>query len=461
MRLLRWLYPGLRVKRWLVLFAVAWIAFGFAVAFALSPGTAPEVAAVIARALRSPGGDPLPRWVIATFFFAVGGTLAALAVRGAALSVTEVLGPPNNAGLGEVLYWRRHQGRGPRIVAIGGGTGLPVLLRGLKTYTANITAIVTVGDDGGSSGRLRGELGILPPGDVRNCLLALADTEPLMEQLFQHRFEKGSLAGHSVGNLLIGGLSEVTGDFVEAIDAASRVLAVRGRVLPSTVDDVTLVAEMNDGREIRGETAIAAAGGRIRRLRLLPEGARALPQAVAAIAEADVVVIGPGSLYTSILPNLCLPELRDALRASPAVRFFVVNVMTQPGETDGLSAADHLAALQEHIGRPGVDIVVANNARVPEARLSPYREQGSAPVPADVERLTAMGVQVLARDVVSRHGLVRHDSDRLATAILEEALRRLGPPAPRRLLDYYLLQERLRRRRRAPAPAPATDGRSR
>lgn len=459
MRLLRWLYPGLRVKRWLVLFAVAWAALGLAVAFSLSPGTAPELAAMIAHALRSPGGDPMPRWVLATGFFVIGGALAAIALRGAVMSVAEVLAPPTATGLGEVLYWRRHQGRGPRIVAIGGGTGLPVLLRGLKTYTANITAIVTVGDDGGSSGRLRGELGILPPGDVRNCLLALADTEPLMEQLFQHRFDKGSLAGHSVGNLLLGGLSEVTGDFVEAIDAASRVLAVRGRVLPSTVDHVTLAADLDDGREIQGETAIAAAGGRVHRLRVLPEDARALPQAVQAVLDADVIVIGPGSLYTSLLPNLCLPELRDALRASRAVRFFVVNVMTQPGETDGLSAADHVAALQQHIGRPGVDVVLVNSGRVSDARLAAYREQGSVPVVPDVDRLVGLGVQGVARDVVSRHGLVRHDSDRLATALLEEALRRLGRPSPRHLLDHYLLQERLRRRRRAPAHIPAGDGR--
>ena len=448
MRLLRWLYPGLRVKRWLVLFAFASCCLGLGVAFSLSPGTLPGLAAAAAAALRRPAGAVVPRWLLSAIFLALGLGLAAIALRGAVLSLVEVLSPASAGGLGEVLYLRRQARRGPRIVAIGGGTGLPVLLRGLKEYTGNLTAIVTVGDDGGSSGRLRGELGILPPGDIRNCLLALADTEPLMAELFGHRFTKGSLAGHSVGNLLLGGLSEVTGDFVEAIETASRVLAVRGRVLPSTVEHVGLVAEMADGRLIRGETAISAAGGRIRGLRLEPEGVRALPHAVQAVLEADVVVIGPGSLYTSLLPNLCLAEMREALRLTRAVRVFVVNIMTQPGETDDLTAADHVAALQAHVGRPAVDVVVVHSGQLDPERLAPYRQQGAAPVTADPERCAALGVAVLARDVASSEGLVRHDSERLAAAILEEALTRLGPPQPRLLIDYYLLQDRLRQSRR-------------
>jgi uncharacterized cofD-like protein len=448
-RFLRWLYPGLRVKRWLVLFTVAAACLGFGVAFSLSPGTMPALAAAIARALRAPDGAHVPRGLLAAGFLVVGAGLAALALRGAVLSMLEVVSPGAAAGLGEVLYLRRHAGRGPRIACLGGGTGLPVVLRGLKQYTENITAIVTVGDDGGSSGRLRGELGILPPGDVRNCLLALADTEPLMEKLFQHRFERGSLAGHSVGNLLLGGLAEVTGNFVEAIEAASRVLAVRGRVLPSTVEHITLAAELEDGRFVRGETAIAAAGGRVRRLLVEPEGARALPHAVQAVLDADLVVVGPGSLYTSILPNLCLPELREALRRTHALRVFVVNVMTQPGETDGLTAADHLAALQAEVGRPGVDVVLVNSGRVSEERLAPYRAQGSGPVLADAERCAALGVHVLLRDVVTHEGLVRHDPGRLGAAIMEYGLRRLGPPQARHLVDYYLLYDRVRQARRA------------
>ncbi len=448
MRLLRWLYPGLRIKRWLALFAVAVVCLGFAVAFSLNPGAVPALAAAVAHALRRPDGTMVPRWALALAFGLIGLAAAMVALRGVALSVTEALAPAAADSLGEFLYWRRQVARGPRIVAIGGGTGLPVLLRGLKAYTGNLTAVVTVGDDGGSSGRLRGELGILPPGDIRNCLLAMADTEPLMEELFQHRFQRGSLAGHSVGNLLLGGLSEVTGDFVEAVAAASRVLAVRGRVLPSTVEHVTLVAEMEDGRVVRGETAIAAAQGRVRRLRLDPEQPRALPEAVDAILEADVVVIGPGSLYTSLLPNLCLPEVRDALHRSQALRLFVVNVMTQPGETDGYSAADHLVALQAHIGRPGVDGVLVHDGQIQPERLAAYRAQGAAPVAAAPERCAALGVRVLARNLVRGDGLVRHDPELLAAAVVEAALEHLGPPSTRNLLDHYLLQERLRQGRR-------------
>lgn len=456
MRLLPWLYPGLRVKRWLLLFMVALLLFGFGVAFSLSPGTVPALEVEIARALRAPAGTTVPRWLEAAGFLAAGLAMGAVALRAALRSVIEVVAPRASDTLGEVLFWHRQRGRGPRVVAMGGGTGLPVVLRGLKEFTGNTTAIVTVGDDGGSSGRLRGELGILPPGDVRNCLLALADVEPLMSEVFQHRFDRGGLAGHTVGNLLIGGLHEVTGDFVQAVEAASRVLAVRGRVLPSTVADVRLVAEMEDGRLVRGESAISRAGGRIRRLALEPPDAAALPQAIQAVAEADVVVLGPGSLYTSVLPNLLLAGMAEALHRTHALRIFVVNVMTQPGETDAFTAADHLAVLQAHLGRPGVDVVLVHSGPIDARRLQPYLQQGARPVVPDLERLGTMGVHVVARDVVSRDGLVRHDPERLAAAILEEALERLGRPEPRYLLDYYLLQERLRQRQRRRARADAT-----
>jgi uncharacterized cofD-like protein len=452
-RLLPWLYPGLRVKRWLALFVLALGLFGLGLSFSLSPGTVPALAAWLAHTLRAPDGTPVPRGLDAAVLLLLGAVLAVLSLRAALRSVIAVVAPGASETLGQVLYWHHHQGRGRGVVAMGGGTGLPVLLRGLKAYHVQTTALVTMGDDGGSSGRLRGELGILPPGDVRNCLLALADAEPLMSEVFQHRFDRGGLAGHTVGNLLIGGLSEVTGDFVQAVEAASRVLAVRGRVLPSTVADVTLVAELEDGRTIRGETAIAAAGGRIRRIWLDPP-ASALPQAVEALEAADVVVLGPGSLFTSVVPNLLLPELREALRRCRGLRVFVVNVMTQPGETDGFTAADHLAALQQYTGQPGVDVVLVNSSRIAAERLAAYRQQGSAPVVVDMDRLAGMGVQVLARDVVTREGLIRHDPERLAGAILEEALARLGPPGPRQLLDHYLLQERLRRRSRGELEPP-------
>lgn len=442
-RFIRWLYPGLRVKRWLVLFAVAVLLVGMGVAFSLSPGTVPALGSALARALRRPAGTTVPRGVLAALFLVLGMACGIVALRGAVLSIVDALAPFASENLGQALFWRRHRGRGLRVVAIGGGTGLPVLLRGLKRYSTNVTAVVTVGDDGGSSGQLRGELGILPPGDIRNCLLALAETEPLMEQVFQHRFQRGSLAGHAVGNVLLGGLTEVTGDFVQAVDVASRILAVRGRVLPSTTANLRLVAEMEDGSMVGGETAITAANRRIVRLRLDPEDAQALPAAVEAIRQADVVVMGPGSLYTSILPNLLLPEIAQAVQECGGLRIFVVNVMTQPGETSGYTAADHWAAVRAHAG-PVADVVLVHVGSLDPERLVSYHEQGAQVVRADVERLSAMGVRVLARDVATSDGLIRHDPDRLAAAVLEEAVRTMGPPDARSVIDYYLLQGRIR-----------------
>ncbi len=312
---------------------------------------------------------------------------------------------------------------GLRVVALGGGTGLPVLLRGLKAVTDRITAIVTVTDDGGSSGRLRGELGILPPGDIRNCLVALADTEPLMETLFQHRFSRGSLAGHSFGNLFIGAMTEILGDFQAAVRAASQVLKVRGQVLPSTLESVGLCAELADGTRVCGETAVAGSGRRIRRVTLEPGDCRPVPEAVAALAEADLVVLGPGSLYTSVIPNVLVAGLAEAIRRSPARRVYVVNVMTQPGETDGYTAADHLQALWDHGGPGFVDAVLVNSGPIDEARLAAYREQGAEPVPVDRERLAGMGVSVVEADLVTRHGLVRHDPALLAAVLVQETSR--------------------------------------
>lgn len=449
MRFLYWLYPGLRVKRWLVLFALAVVLLGLGVAFSLAPGAVPALGTALARALRRPAGAVVSRGVLAITFALLGIVLAVIALRGAVRSVTDALAPFASESLGEVLFWRRQRGRGLRIVAIGGGTGLPVALRGLKEYSGNVTAIVTVGDDGGSSGRLRGELGILPPGDIRNCLLALAATEPLMEEVFQHRFERGSLQGHTVGNVLLGGLTEVTGDFVLAVEAASRVLAVRGRVLPSSTEHLTLIGEMGSGHVVRGETAIVAAGERIRRLRLDPDDAAALPAAALAIREADLVVLGPGSLYTSILPNLLLEDIRQALLACRGLRVYVCNVMTQPGETSGYTAADHLRALQEHAG-PVVDAILVHVGPMEPERLAAYRELGADTVAVDADQLSALGVRVLAREVATEEGLIRHDPARLAAALLEEALRHMGPPDARSLADYYLLQERMRQAKRGP-----------
>jgi DNA-binding protein WhiA len=357
MRLIRWFYPGLRIKRWLLALLVAAAVFVLAIILVVGPRYW-DLERIALLAVYYATGRLLPLAVTGIVVAVLAAAAAIFAMRQVVMSIVQAVAPGTVDEMGQALYLQRQRGRGPRVVAIGGGTGLSTLLRGLKEYTANITAIVTVADDGGSSGRLRGELGILPPGDLRNCLAALAETEPLMAEVFQHRFERGSLAGHTVGNVLIGALAEITGDFVTAVSAASRVLAVRGRVLPSTVDQVQLVARLQDGREVRGESAITAAGGRIAEIRLEPRDARALPEACEAVAAADLIVIGPGSLYTSILPNMLLPELAAAVRQARGTRLFVVNVMTQPGETGGFTAAGGRGSLRcgggEHSrGQPG------------------------------------------------------------------------------------------------------------
>ncbi|HHX73396.1 MAG TPA: YvcK family protein [Firmicutes bacterium] len=328
------------------------------------------------------------------------------------------------------FWWKDNGYRGGRenglvLTALGGGTGLSTLLRGLKKYTANLAAIVNVADDGGSSGRLRENLDMLPPGDIRNCLVALANTEPLLEKVFQHRFTAGEgLEGHSLGNLFLAALTEEFG-FEEAILAASRVLAVRGEVLPVTLDKLTLVAELTDGRVIRGESSIPKAGGTIRRLHLDPAGATIYPAARRAILEAEAVFVGPGSLFTSILANLLVPGVAEALRETKARKVYICNVMTQQGETDGFTAADHLAALYDHIGEAVFDTVLLNtNLNIPRALLEKYAAEGAVPVRPDFNRLQKMGVQVVAADVLSQEELVRHDPEKLARVILADVLSR-------------------------------------
>ncbi|MDN5330814.1 MAG: hypothetical protein PWP45_39 [Tepidanaerobacteraceae bacterium] len=305
------------------------------------------------------------------------------------------------------------------VVAIGGGTGLPNLLRGLKRYTKNITAIVTVADDGGSSGILRDELKMLPPGDIRNCLLALANTEPLMEKLFQYRFNAGSLKGHSFGNLFLAAMTEILGDFELAIKESSKVLAVSGQVLPSTISDVILAAEFEDGTVIKGESKIPKIRRKIKRIRIIPEDAKPLPEALEAIERADAVIIGPGSLYTSILPNLLIKDLANAVRSSRAKKIFVVNVMTQPGETDGYTAFDHVKTIIEHAGNNLIEYVVVNAEKIPEHILLRYLADGACPVTCDEENIKELGCKVIYGELLGFADVVRHDPIKLAKVIID------------------------------------------
>ena len=313
----------------------------------------------------------------------------------------------------------RLQSRPLRIVVIGGGTGLSVLLRGLKHEPVHITAIVTVADDGGSSGRLREEMDMLPPGDIRNVLTALADTEPLMEKVMQYRFSSGTgLAGHNLGNLLLAAMNEITGDFVTAVKTLSGVLAVRGDVLPASTQSIRLKAEMTDGSIVVGES-------QIKRVFLDPVDAVPLSEALLAIAEADAILIGPGSLYTSILPNLLVRGLFAALRRSTAPKIYICNVMTQPGETDGFSASKHVQVMYEHVNESFLDTIIVNSAELPNHVLEKYAEKGAAPVPCDLKKLRQLGLHIVAKPLVTfEDGYLRHDAHAVSKQVVSLVKRR-------------------------------------
>ena len=342
----------------------------------------------------------------------------------------------------------RRDSSGLRIVSIGGGTGLSTLLSGLKAYTIKsdgpghptndqwietLTAVVTVTDDGGSSGRLREEFQILPPGDIRNCMVALAEDEHLLTRLFQHRFEsEGDLSGHSFGNLFLAALASVTGDFLEAIKVSSEVLAIKGRIFPSTVQDVALVAELEDGRVIRGETNIVQSRSRIKRLRLSSDHCQPLPETLEAIAEADIITIGPGSLYTSLIPNLLVDGIVDAMRDSAALKIYLCNIMTQPGETGGFDVEDHIRVLFDYSANLELDYVLVNSASIGEHLREKYMADGAAPVElGSLARTAEQGARqtlrvgdrdhrfrILCDNVLHEDGLVRHDPDKIARLLL-------------------------------------------
>jgi uncharacterized cofD-like protein len=327
--------------------------------------------------------------------------------------------------------------RGLRVVALGGGTGLSALLRGLKQHVirrrdehptaerpiADLAAIVTVTDDGGSSGRLRRENRVLPPGDIRNCMVALSKDETLLSRLFQYRFQAGrGLRGHNFGNLFLAALTHVTGDFAEAVRVSSKVLAIRGRIFPSTVSNVHLVATLTDGRRVHGETRISASRTPIQSVALKPRNARALPLALAAIRNADLILMGPGSLYTSVIPNLLIPEIAQAIARSRAPRVYIANLMTQPGETDAYTLADHLRAIQNHATRRVVDWVVANRRSVSANVARRYRAQGAEPVAIDLDRVQKLRVRVALDNLVEEHDVIRHNSPRLARVLLQRFL---------------------------------------
>lgn len=402
-RWLKWLYPGMRVKRWIGLFAFGTILIAISFGFVWT-----------GIELHAPG-----RIGLGIFVFLIGIILLIIGLKKMVKSFITVFLPQREKDLVDIMFKQRQLSKGPKIVVVGGGTGLSVLLHGLKELTSNITAIVTVADDGGSSGRLRTEFDVLPPGDIRNCLVALADAEPLMRELFQFRFDEGEgLKGHNFGNLFITALSKITGDFEKAIKESSKVLAIRGQVVPSTLEKVTLVAKRADGTQTLGESTIPKVTSPIKKVYLSPSGCRPTAEAIQAIKEADAIIIGPGSLFTSIIPNLLVEGITDAILRSPAVKIYICNVMTQHGETDGYTASDHVEAIIKHTHPTLIDYCIVNTAKVPEELLLRYKEEEAYPVEPDIKKIRSLGIAVVEGDVVSLVNYVRHNPEKLAKIIV-------------------------------------------
>ena len=410
----RWLIPGLQVKRWflLYLFSATLILLGFLIIFGFKP------VYYIMEFIKYVA-DVVPTTWLAASMVLLGTGLFCLAWSKTNMSLLEAKSS-DNFDILESLYKRRKLNNGPKIVAIGGGTGLSMLLKGIKNITNNITAVVTVGDDGGSSGRLRTEFGVLPPGDIRNCIAALAKDEDLVTKLFQYRFKRGEgLEGHSFGNLFLSALCAITGDMVRAIKESSNVLSIRGVVLPSTLDDMKLIATMEDGRVIYGESNIPEAHGKIKKIYTNPQRCTALPEVIQAIREADLIILGPGSLYTSVIPNLLIDGISEEIINSNAKKVYVCNIMTQPGETDGYAVSDHLRALFNHAGcNKLVDTVIMNDY-IPTNLAQKYQQAGSYPVIVDEENIKNLGVNLFTKKLIqdNKEGLVRHSSARVARAI--------------------------------------------
>ncbi len=422
---MRWLQPGLVVKRWMLTSGLGLliVLLGMAVWADLQPiyWTIAGIQWLLKNIT-----TVLPREITGPLVLAIGAALIWLGQSRSFGSIQQALAPDKDTLLVDALAAQGRLNRGPSIVAIGGGTGLSTLLSGLKRYSSNLTAIVTVADDGGSSGVLRRELGVQPPGDIRNCLAALAREEPLLTRLFQYRFQGGGgLEGHSFGNLFLSALTAITGSMEAAITASSRVLAVQGQVVPATNVDVRLWAELENGERIEGESCIGHAPSPIVRLGCIPERPPALPRAIEAIAHADLIVLGPGSLYTSLLPNLLVPELVEAIARSKAPRLFICNLMTQPGETDGLDVEGHLRAIEAQLASIGVEqrlfsAVLAQEDLPPSPLLQHYRQQGAEPVICDSRRLRRLGYSVMQAPLQGGRptATLRHDPRSLALAVV-------------------------------------------
>lgn len=410
-----WLYPGMKVKRWIGLASLSTLALGGGLLLLIGKQAVGEFYSFL-------NGNPYLYYTAAAVLIAGGGWGLISGLNSTAKSLLTGIAQENKK-TSDVIWKERQLSKGPSIAAIGGGTGLSVLLTGLKHYTSNLTAIVTVMDDGGSSGRLREEMDILPPGDIRNCIIALSDDESIMGKVFQHRFQSGGeLSGHSLGNLFIAGMEEITGGFDRSIEEASKLLNIRGQVLPSTLADTDLEATLSSGEQVRGESSISEKSGAIKKVELADK-APPHPEAVSAIENAEYIILGPGSLFTSLIPNLLVENVADEIKKSEARKFFVVNLMTETGETDSFTALDHVEAINEYLDFSCFDWIIVNDGEVGEELQKQYAEEGAELVKPNLSDPNQYGVGVLQEDLVQTIRLegkptLKHDPHRLAELII-------------------------------------------
>lgn len=438
MRIIDWLKPGVKVKRWILLgiLGILLIAFGLIEFVQHRLYYFMYIAFYI-------------------FLIAAGSFILYTAVSQGMRSIIILINKGyinvslDSRKLENLIYEKRLLVKGPKIVVIGGGTGLSTMLRGLKHYTSNITAIVTVADDGGGSGDLREDLGILPPGDIRNCILSLADTEPLMEELLQYRFKDGRLKNQSFGNLFLAAMDGISSNFEEAVQKMSSVLAVTGKVVPVTLDNIVLKAKLKNGEVVSGESNIPEQAleqmSPIEKVFIEPSNARALQESVDAIREADAIILGPGSLYTSVIPNLLIKDISSALHRTKAIKIYVSNIMTQPGETDGFGVEDHLKAIFKHGGDGIVDYAVVNVGKIDKELEVKYKEETSGMVSIDEEKVKGMDVKIIEGDFIKvKNGLIRHNSDKLADILIETIMDKKLLADKKKIIEYFYLSERLK-----------------
>lgn len=440
-RWFRWLIPGLNIKRWLTLFSlgVGLLIIGISLMFNYQWLSVIEDI-VLSYSYTLTGFYNYNVLIMVGLVLIIGGVICMLIGTSKVIkTIMRAVLPDPSSKVSDIIFQNIRLDKGPKIVVIGGGTGLSNLLRGLKAHTSNLSAIVTVADDGGSSGRLRKDFQMIAPGDLRNCLVALAEQEGVMENLFRYRFEgNNELSGHSFGNLFITALAQVyDGDIEEALEAASKLLRVRGRVIPSSTELIKLSAEMMDGSIVDGESNIPHSGKPIRRVFSTPTNPKPEGAALQAIDEADVIILGPGSLYTSIIPNLLTDKIADHVRASKANKIYIANVMTQPGETSGYSLADHVQAIIDHSGVGIIDTVLANDGPLPIQMVEQYSAVGSEPVVIDSKRLKEMGIRTVRATLISADKPAIHDPDRLGKVLMDIVYAMKTDMEPR-VLEYYL-----------------------